>query len=288
MSHDPRLLLRRYGLRPRRALGQNFLVDPTAPQRIATLAELQGDETVLEVGAGLGTLTRALAAQAGKVIAVETDAHLVPILKAEVEEYPQVEIVHGDILTLEPAALLGREAPPRAANGCPPLQEDSLVVATLPYYITAPVLRHLLESSPRPRRLVVTVQREVALRMVAEERRNLLAVSVQFYGRPRLALRLKRGAFFPPPAVESAVVVIESHPTPPVEIPDVRTFFRIVRAGFAQKRKQLRNALAAGLGLPPQVIAERLREAEIEPTVRAERLDLQAWGRISRRLAADI
>ena len=287
MSHDPRALLRRYGLRPRRSLGQNFLVDPVAPARIAALAELQGEERVLEVGAGLGTLTRALAERAGEVIAVETDPHLLPVLEAETADLPNVRLVHGDILALAPASLLGLELPARALNGWPPREKGYRVVANLPYYITAAVLRHLLEASPRPERLVVTVQREVAQRMVAERRRSLLAVSVQFYGRPRLAMRLKRGAFYPPPAVESAVVVIESHDAPPVSVPDVAAFFRVVRAGFAQKRKQLRNALAAGLHLPPALAEELLRRAEVSPKARAEQLDLEAWGRLARAWAEE-
>ncbi len=288
MSHDPRALLRRYGLRPRRSLGQNFLVDPTAPDRIAEAAALRGDETVLEIGAGLGTLTRALAERAAQVIAVETDPHLLPVLEAEIADFPNVRLVHGDILTLEVPRLLGVEPPPRDGRGWPPLREGYVAVANLPYYITAAVLRHLLESAPRPERLVVTVQREVAQRIVAAPgRMNLLAVSVQFYGRPQVVMRLKRGAFYPPPAVESAVVRIESYAAPPVEVPDVALFFRLVRAGFAQKRKQLRNALAAGLGWPPQRVAELLQQAEVPPSWRAERLDLEAWGRIARRFAAE-
>ncbi len=285
MSHDPRALLRRYGLRPRRSLGQNFLVDPTAPTRIAEVASLTGEETVLEVGAGLGTLTRALAERAAEVIAVETDPHLLPILEAETADYPNVHLIHGDILRLDVASLLGVEAPPRDGRGWAPLRKGYIVVANLPYYITAAVLRHLLESTPRPERMVVTVQREVAQRIVASPgEMSLLAVSVQFYGSPKLALRLKRGAFYPPPAVESAVVRIESYAEPPVEVPSVEAFFRVVKAGFAQRRKQLRNALAAGLGLPPQEIAARLEAVGLSPAARAESLDLEAWGCVVRAL----
>ncbi len=285
MSHDPRTLLKQYGLRPRRSLGQNFLVDPAAPARIVGAAALRGDETVLEVGAGLGTLTRALAEGAAQVIAVETDPHLLPVLEAETADFPNVRLVHGDILTLEPAQLLGIDPTLPDARGWPPLREGYVVVANLPYYITAAVLRHLLESSPRPERMVVTVQREVAQRIVAAPgRMNLLAVSVQFYGHPRMVMRLKRGAFYPPPAVESAVVRIDGYREPPVEVSDVALFFRVVRAGFGQKRKQLRNALAAGLGLRPREVAARLERAGIPPAARAESLDLESWGRVVRSL----
>lgn len=277
---DPRELLDRYGLRPRKSLGQNFLVDPTAPARIAACAGLSVDDTVLEVGAGMGTLTAALAERAGRVIAVETDPTLVDALGAEMASFPHVHIVHGDILALDPVALLAVQ-PHEPAT---PLWGMRLphyhVVANLPYYITNAVVRHLLEARVRPQQMVLTVQREVAERIVAQPGdMSLLAVSVQFYGKPQLCLRLRRGAFFPPPKVESAVVRVLMHERPLFEVGDVAQFFRVVRAGFAQRRKQLRNALASSLLLDPHRVEAALGEQGIDPQRRAETLSMAEWGR---------
>jgi len=281
MTNDPRALLRQYGLTPRRALGQNFLVDPAAPARIAALAELTCADTVIEVGAGLGTLTAVLAAHAGRVIAVETDPHLVAILHQELAAFENVTIVHGDILDLDPAVLLDVSLMPLM-----PLWGTRLphyhVVANLPYYITAAVVRHLLEATVRPTRMVVTVQREVAERIVSVPAdMSVLAVSVQFYGQPRIGMRLKRGVFFPAPDVESAVVCIDLHDAPPVPVTDVAEFFRVVRAGFAQRRKQLRNTLAASLHLPPDDVVAALASVGVDATRRAETLTLEEWGRVT-------
>ena len=278
---DPRRLLKRYNLRPRRSLGQNFLVNQAAPAQIVAGAEVGPDDAVLEVGAGLGTLTAELAAQAGRVIAVETDPHLVAALRDMLGTQGNVEIVHGDILTLDPASLLAVSPPPHPSLWGSRL-ENYMVVANLPYYITGAVIRHILEAPVRPARMVVTVQREVAQRIVAVPgKMSLLAVSVQFYGRPRVLLRLKRGAFYPVPAVESAVLRLDLYESPPVDAPDVAFFFRVVRAGFAQRRKQLRNTLSATLQLSPPEVAAALTAVDVASTRRAETLSLEEWGRVA-------
>lgn len=285
---DARTLLRRYGLRPRKSLGQNFLVDPAALSRIITCASVTEEDTVLEVGAGLGTLTVALAERAAQVIAVETDPHLAQVLRQELSGVANVQLIHGDILELDPAALLRMDVPrtsPALALWGPRLPRY-LVVANLPYYITNAVVRHLLEAKVRPERLVLTVQREVAQRMVAGPgAMSLLSVSVQFYGRPALCARIGRGAFFPAPKVASAVVRIDSYEQPPVAIDDIARFFRIVRAGFAQRRKQLHNTLAAGLGLPGFQVVEALQAQGLDPRARAETLSIEAWGRVYQAIA---
>ncbi len=283
-SEDPRTVLNRYNLWPRKSLGQNFLVDPAAPDRIAECADLDRETTVVEVGAGVGTLTASLVARAGHVIAVETDPMLVDILTAQMGTTPNLTIVHGDILELDPSILLAA----RETAGLPrsqPLWGLRLphydVVANLPYYITNAVVRHLLEARVRPAHMVLTVQREVALRMVAEPGdMSLLAVSVQFYGTPSLCLRLKRGAFYPPPKVESAVVRIDTFEEPPFPVDDVDGFFRIARAGFAQRRKQLRNSLSSDLALDPQMVADALLRQDIDATRRAETLSIAEWGQV--------
>jgi len=271
---DVRQILRRHGLEPRRELGQHFLVDARALARIVAAAELTADDAVLEIGAGVGNLTRPLAASARRVVAVEVDRRFLPVLEAELADCPNVHLVAGDILALDPSDLMG-EGPYK-------------VVANLPYAITSAVLRHLLEARIPPQRMVMTVQREVAERIVARGgRMSLLAVSVQFYGRPQLLFRLRPGAFYPPPEVESAVVRIDRHPEPPVEVTDVGWFFQVVRAGFSQPRKQLSNSLASGLGISPGEAVSALREAGVDPRARAERLSLEDWARLARRLGRE-
>lgn len=288
VTENPRDLLQRYDLWPRRSLGQNFLVDPRAPARIAACAELTREDTVLEVGAGTGVLTAALAACAGRVLAVETDPQLVELLPVTLSDVGNVEIVAGDILELNPRSLLGLD--PRADNAVMPLWGPRLsgykVVANLPYYITNAVIRHLLEAEVRPARMVVTVQREVAQRMVAGPGdMSLLAAAVQFYGRPQICLRLGRGAFYPVPNVDSAVVRIDLYAMPPVDVDDVATFFRVVRGGFAQRRKQLRNTLSATLHLEPQAVEQALAAQDIDHRRRAETLVIEDWGRVYQALA---
>lgn len=272
---DPRRLLDQWGLRPSKGLGQNFLVDEALLGRIVAAAELTTDSVVLEVGAGFGTLTERLARVAGHVFAVELDARLMPILAGALTGLDNVSLVQGDILALDPAELLGTRGS----------RYD--VVGNLPYYITSAVLRHLLEASLKPRRMTVTVQREVAQRIVAGPGdMSLLAVSVQFYGRPRVLFRIKPGSFYPSPAVESAVLQIDLYVEPPIDVADTAVFFRVVRAGFAQRRKQLRNALAAGLGRSPNEVEAGLREVGVDARWRAQALTLEQWAKVAAALGS--
>jgi 16S rRNA (adenine1518-N6/adenine1519-N6)-dimethyltransferase len=270
-------LLEAWDLRPSKGLGQNFLVDQSALERIVAAAELAPEDVVLEVGAGLGTLTERLARSAGSVVAVELDQRLMPVLRDVLADLENVTLVQGDILALDPAALVVAAGVQDAATG------RYKVVANLPYYITSAVLRHLLEAQPRPHRMVITVQREVAERIVAQPgQMSLLAVSVQFYGQPQLLFRIKPGSFYPSPGVESAVVRIDLHAKRPADVADTAAFFRVVRAGFAQRRKQLRNTLAAGLRQSPAEVAVKLRAVGVDPRRRAQTLSLEEWARVTR------
>jgi 16S rRNA (adenine1518-N6/adenine1519-N6)-dimethyltransferase len=263
----PRHLLQRYGLHPKKGLGQNFLVEEAALRRIVTAADLTESDTVLEIGPGLGALTRHLAVAAGRVVAVELDDRFIPVLREQLAGVSNVELIEGDILALDPAALVGG---------------PYKVVANLPYYITAAVLRHLLESTPRPELMVLTVQLEVAQRLTAQPgEMSLLAISVQYYGPVRQVARIKAGSFYPRPEVDSAVVRVDLDRDPPLTGPDERCFFRVVRAGFSQRRKQLRNSLKAGLGLPAKEIEAALAAAGIDPRRRAETLSLDEWGKLA-------
>lgn len=274
-------LVRRYGIDPKKSLGQNFLVDANHLDRIAAAAELTASDAVLEIGPGLGTLTQRLAAQAGHVVAVELDDRLIALLRADFAAQPHVHIVHSDILETDPPALLAAHLPPGA------LASGYKVVANLPYYITSMVLRHVLEAAPPPTLAVVMVQKEVAERICAMPGDlSLLAVSVQYYARPRIVQRVPAGAFYPAPKVDSAVLRLDVRPEPAVTSVPAPEFFRVVRAGFGQKRKQLANSLSAGLELPKNVVQLALERAAIDPTRRAETLMLDEWGALCQSLAA--
>ena len=278
---SPLDLVRRHNLSLKKSLGQNLLIDSTHLARIAGAAEIETTDTVLEIGPGLGALTYHLAERAGRVIAVELDQRLMPILRAEFAGQPHVSFVHGDILEISPAELTRMQGPvqPGTASAAEPYK----VVGNLPYYITSAVLRHVLESLPPPTLAVLLVQDEVARRMVAQSgAMSLLAVSVQFYARPRALHKIPAGAFLPRPKVDSRVVRLDVRAQPAVPDVEPARFFQIVRAGFSQRRKQLRNSLSAGLSCTKEQADQWLATSGIEPRRRAETLSLQEWGMLTR------
>jgi 16S rRNA (adenine1518-N6/adenine1519-N6)-dimethyltransferase len=257
-------LLHQYGLRPKKSLGQNFLQDPAALESIVKAAEIEPDDSVLEVGPGLGSLTRYLAIHAREVVAVELDQRLLPLLQAILSPYDNVRLIQADILKVSPAELMSKDG--------------YLVVANIPYYITSALLRHLLESHPRPRRMVLTVQKEVAERICAESgRMSLLSLSVQVYGRPRIIARIPAGAFYPAPKIDSAILRIEIAGEPGIPYELLDKFFQLAKAGFGQKRKTLRNSISAGLRITPTQAQSLLEAAGIDAQRRAETLSLDEW-----------
>lgn len=264
-------LLRELNLRPRKGLGQNFLIDESVPPKILAAAQLSPNDAVVEIGPGVGVLTLRLAPIVRRFTAVELDERLYPYLREKLAPYPAARLIEGDALTFDPAFL----------------EPDSYkLVANIPYYITSAILRHFLENSHRPERTVVLVQKEVAQRIVAKPpEMSLLAVSVQFYGRPKIWAYVPAGAFLPPPKVDSAILLIETLPPAERACPDVTAaqepeFFRLVRAGFGQKRKQLINTIASGLNLPKEQVRTILQQAGIAPESRAEQLSMADWGRL--------
>jgi len=268
-----RQVLRELGIRPRKALGQHFLHDRAIVRRIVETAQLPPDALVVEIGPGLGILTEELARWARSVIAVELDARLAEQL-AERFHGTNVRIVHGDALEVDLAALTGQ---------CP-----YFVVANLPYNVATPILERLLTSDHPPERLVVMVQREVAERMAARPpAMSYLGVLVQFFALPRVAFRIGPGAFTPPPKVESAVVVLDRR-TPLLPKHHWDSFFALVRAGFAQRRKMLLNALATATGMDKEMLRALLQRAGIEPSRRAETLTVEEWLRLWRVLHEDV
>lgn len=262
-------LLRKHGLRPKKKWGQNFLQDPNILEKIVEIASVGANDTVLEIGPGLGSLTRHLATRAKNVIAVELDKNLIPVLEATLSGYANVKIVQGDILELPPAELI--DAP------------NYIVVANIPYYITSAILRHLLETPPRPRRVVLTIQQEVAQRICAPEgeKMSLLALSIQAYGKPTIAGEIPAGAFYPPPSVDSAIIRINLYEEPRIPSPLLDTFFQLAKAGFSQKRKNLRNSLAAGMKIAKEESESLLHTAEIDLSRRAETLNFAEWQRLT-------
>jgi 16S rRNA (adenine1518-N6/adenine1519-N6)-dimethyltransferase len=266
---NPKALLDSFHIQPKKSLGQNFLHDPNMLDKIISLAELTTDDQVLEIGPGTGLLTERLAQVAGRVTSVEIDERMQPLLEAIVATHPNLNILYDDILKVDVSRLFP--------------EQPFVVVANLPYYITSAILRHLLEIPNRPRRLIITVQMEVAERLIAKpDDMSILSVSVQFYGKPQIVAKLNPSVFWPRPDVESAVVRIDTYPQPPVAVTNEQTFFRVVRAGFGQKRKQIKNSLGAGLHLSSEAAGAILDVAGIDPRRRAETFTLEEWAALTR------
>ncbi len=275
-----RALLRELAVRPSKSKGQNFLTDRAIVGRIADAAQLQPGDTVIEIGPGLGILTAELIARVGptgRVIAVELDHRLADYVRGEFAAASNFRLVEGNVLRLSPDELLADL----------PATVPYAVVANLPYNITSAVLRHFLDHPRRPTALTVMVQREVAERIVARPpEMSVLAVAVQVYGTPSIALRLGSGAFIPRPKVDSAVIRIALHPTPALPDAAMPAFFAVVAAGFGQKRKQLTNSLGAGLALPRDATEAALAASGVAGTRRAETLDVAEWLRLHAAFAA--
>lgn len=271
---NPRQILERYDIQPKKSLGQNFMHDPNMLDKIIATAGVTEQDKVLEIGPGTGTLTARLALTAKQVVAVEVDERMYDILFDQFEHHSKIRLVLQDILRTDIAGLMG--------------DEPYIVVANVPYYITSAILQHLLESKHPPRRVTLVMQYEVGERIIAKPESgdmSLLAVSIQFYGQPRLVSRLNRALFWPRPEVDSALLRIDIYDKPPVDVPSAVAFFRVVKAGFSQKRKQLRNAVSAGLHMTNTEADAYLRSANIDPQRRAETLSLEEWAALTREIA---
>jgi 16S rRNA (adenine1518-N6/adenine1519-N6)-dimethyltransferase len=248
------------GVKARKSLGQHWLADPVLRDRVVEAAGIEAADEVLEVGAGPGTITGALARRARRVVAVELDARLLPRLRAAA---PTAEIVHEDVMRIDPAVLF-----PKGGE---------IVVGNIPYYLTGALVPHLLGREPRPKRLSLVVQREVARRWCGLDGWSLATVAVQTFAAPRLAFELPPEAFEPPPKVTSALAVLEVRDEPAVRVPDLDAFFRFVESVFQFRRKQLRPALARVAAVTGEAAAARLADLGIDPSRRAETLSLSEW-----------
>jgi len=269
--------LKTAGLQPIKGLGQNFLIDKPVLRRVVEAADLKPEETVIEIGPGLGVLTQELAKRVKNVIAVEKDPKMVGILKEALKEFKNVEIIQGDILKLNPITL-----------------KPYKVVANLPYYITSPVIRKFLESGNPPEEMVLMVQKEVAQRICATPPdMSLLAVSVQFYATPKIISFVSKKSFWPKPKVDSAIIKIipinkfswtHSRPARPKgQTSAFRIlFFKIIKAGFSQPRKQILNNLSNGLKLNKDTVKSWLLKNNIQHEQRAETLSIEDWVKLTK------
>lgn len=251
-------LLEKYGLRPKKSLGQNFLADQNVLRKIVESADLKKNDHIIEIGPGLGVLTKELAKNSLKVDAIEKDSKLIQILESELSEFDNVKIINEDALKFNPPS------------------KKYKVVANIPYYITSPLISHFLNSKNRPASMVLLIQKEVAEKITAKEGKlNVLALHVQVFGKPKIIAKVSKNAFNPPPKVESAILKIEIFEKPLAENPD--KFFKVVHAGFSHKRKTILNSLSKGLKLDVEIIADALEQSKIDPKMRAEKITISKW-----------
>jgi 16S rRNA (adenine1518-N6/adenine1519-N6)-dimethyltransferase len=270
---DLRNLFYAHNMRPNKAFAQNFLIDRMALMQMVEAAAIMPTDELLEVGAGTGVLTRELAQRALRVVAVELEYDMLTLLQETTAAFTNIELIARNLLLLDPVELFG--------------QTPYKLVANLPYYITAPTFRHFLENAHPPILLVVMVQWEVAQRIVAQPGDlSLLGVSVQFYGRPRIIARVPATSFYPAPKVDSAIVRIDVQPQAALTQEERTRFFRVVQAGFSERRKQLHNSLTHGLHYKNEIVRGWLAAASIDASRRAETLSIDEWLRLWRTIEA--
>jgi len=256
-------ILKAFGVYSRKDLGQHFLIDEGVLDTILDTARVTPRDNVVEVGPGMGILTRELLKRAREVTAIELDRGMIQVLKTACMKYKNLQIQNKDVLKYNPNDL-----------------GQYKLVSNLPYYITSPTIRHFLEADNKPTDITILIQKEVADRICAKPgRMSILAVSVQFYGAPNYITTVPRTAFFPAPQVQSAIVQIKVYKRPLYDV-DTQIFFRIVKAGFGEKRKQLINSLSGGLMLNKETIERILEQAHVDKEARAETLSLDDWHNI--------
>lgn len=264
-------VLQRHGFTFSKALGQNFIVNPSVCPRIAEEGGAREGVGVLEVGAGIGVLTAELAKRADKVVCVELDTRLLPVLDETLADFDNIKIINGDILKVDLHQILKDEF------GDMPV----IVCANLPYYITSPVIMRLLESRLNIESLTVMVQKEAAVRLCADvgsRDSGAVTVAVNFYSEAQKLFDVSRGSFMPAPNVDSAVIRLDIRKEVPVEVTDEEFFFSMVRSAFSQRRKTASNGISSGLGMPKQTVIEAIENAGLPSTVRAESLTMEELG----------
>ena len=270
-------VLSRHGFTFSKALGQNFIINPGVCPRIAEEGGAGEGVGVLEVGAGIGVLTAELAKRASKVVCVELDTRLLPVLEETLGEFDNVKIINGDILKVDLHRILEDEF------GNMPV----VVCANLPYYITSPVIMRLLESRLKIDSVTVMVQKEAAVRLCADvgsRNSGAVTVAVNYYAEAQKLFDVSRGSFMPSPNVDSAVIRLDILKNPPIEVSDEKFFFSMVKAAFSQRRKTASNGISAGMGISKPTVIEAIEAADLSPIVRAEALTMEQLGRLCEEL----
>lgn len=267
-------VLSRHGFSFSKGLGQNFLINPTVCPRMAEMGNAKPGWGIIEIGAGVGVLTAELARRADKVVCIEIDSRLLPVLDETLAEFDNIKIVNEDVLKVDLHKLIEQEF-----AGMP-----VAVCANLPYYITSPIIMNLLEAHLPIASLTVMVQKEAAARLCAEpgsREVGAVSIAVRYYSDPKILFQVSRGSFLPAPDVDSTVIRLDVRDRPPVEVGSEEQFFKVVRAAFSQRRKTLPNTLSAGLGIPKAQAIEMLEKAGIPTNLRAEQLTLNQFALLS-------
>lgn len=267
-------ILGKHGFTFSKAMGQNFLVNPSVCPKMAELCGANGETGVLEIGPGIGVLTNELCKVAKKVVAIELDTRLLPVLEETLADRDNLKVINGDVMKLDLKSILENEF-----KGM-----EVVVCANLPYYITSPVIMKLLEDRLPIKALTVMVQKEAADRLcasVGSRESGAVTVAVNYYSTAQKLFGVSRGSFMPAPNVDSAVIRLEVSPQPRIKVKDEKLFFKTVKAAFAQRRKTVANSVASGIGISKAELTAACRESGISPTARAEALSLEELGRLS-------
>ena len=272
-----RNVLSKHGFNFSKALGQNFLINPSVCPRMAENCGADENTGVIEIGAGIGVLTAELAKRAKKVVSIELDTRLLPVLEETLGEFDNVEIVNADIMKTDLHALIKEKF-----QGM-----DVVVCANLPYYITSPIITMLLEEKLPIKAITVMIQKEAADRLstpVGSRDSGAITVCTNYYAEVKHLFNVSRGSFMPPPNVDSTVIKLQIRPEPAVKVSDEKKFFRMVKAAFAQRRKTAVNSIASGMGLSKTAVAEALQKSGLDVNVRAEKLTMEELALLSENL----
>lgn len=274
-----RALCEKYDFALSKGFGQNFIVNPGVPPKIVDAAGIDRSCGVIEIGPGIGVLTKEMARRAGKVVAVEVDKRLPPVLEETLAGFDNVKVVLQDVLKTDLKALAAQEFPGMKVVVC----------ANLPYYITSPIIMKLLEDKLPIDNITVMVQKEAAERLAAlpgTRESGAVSCAVRYFAQPRMMFSVQAGSFYPAPKVTSAVVRMDIRPAPAVSVPDKKAYFALVRAAFGQRRKTAANSIAAGLGIPRPQVTAALETAGLDPRVRPEQLTLEDFAAVDAALRA--
>lgn len=274
-----RALCEKYDFALSKGFGQNFIVNPGVPPKIVDAAGIDRSCGVIEIGPGIGVLTKEMARRAGKVVAVEVDKRLPPVLEETLAGFDNVKVILQDVLKTDLKALAAQEFPGMKVVVC----------ANLPYYITSPIIMKLLEDKLPIDNITVMVQKEAAERLAAlpgTRESGAVSCAVRYFAQPRMMFSVQAGSFYPAPKVTSAVVRMDIRPTPAVSVPDEKAYFALVRAAFGQRRKTAANSIAAGLGIPRPQVTAALEAAGLDPRVRPEQLTLEDFAAVDAALRA--